>query len=90
MVNWLTREMLPKLFKGCYELSLGRDMLLYYGAGFGFLMKNLVLGCLETPNTLLSQYNKLSYPKVPGRRYNSKADNRIIKGISSQTVLLLC
>ncbi len=50
MVNWLTREMLPKLFKGCYELSLGRDMLLYYGAGFGFLMKNLVLGCLETPN----------------------------------------
>ena len=60
MVNWLTREMLPKLFKKCYKLSLGRDMLLYSRAGFGFPIKILVLGVMETPNTLLSQYNKLS------------------------------
>lgn len=60
MVNWLTRKMLPKLLKGCYELSLGRNMLLYNGAGFGFPMKKLVHGLEEIPNTLLSQYNKLS------------------------------
>lgn len=67
MVNWLTRKMLPKLFKGCYEISLGRKMLLYSGAGFGFPMKKLVLAVVETPNSLLSQYNKLSLCKGSGK-----------------------
>ena len=88
MVNWLIREMLRKSCKGYYELSLRINMLLYYEAGFGIPMKKMVIDAMETPNTLLSQYNKLSCPKVSGRRYIPKADNCVTKEISSQTLLL--
>lgn len=60
MVNSLTREMLLRLFKRCYKLSLRRNMLLYSRAGFEFSIKKLVLGVLEPLNTLPSEHNKLS------------------------------
>ena len=55
MVNWLTREMLPKLFKRCYKLSLGRDILLCSKAGFGFPIKKLVLGNPKYPAEPIQQ-----------------------------------
>ena len=55
MVNRSIREMLPKLFKRCYKLSLGSNMWLYSRLGFGFSIKRLVLGVMGTPNALTRQ-----------------------------------
>ena len=55
MVNRSIREMLPKLFKRCYKLSLGSSMWLYSRAGFGFPKKRLVLGVMGIPNALMRQ-----------------------------------
>lgn len=61
MVNWSTRKTLQELSKACYELVLGRATSLDVGAAFGYpRKKKLVRALMETPNTLLSQYNRPS------------------------------
>ena len=66
MVNSLTKKTLQDLSQACYELALERATWLDVGAAFGYPRKKLVRALMETPNTLLSQYNRSSLPKSSG------------------------
>ena len=53
MVNWLTRKTLQKLFKACYELSLGRNMLLDSGGSLRIFNEDIGTGA----------YGNFKYPR---------------------------
>ena len=65
MVNWSTREILPKLFKRCYKLSLGRDITVFQGR---LRFSNKETGTWKPQIPCRANTTSCHNPEVPGRR----------------------